>query len=61
MALVIPWSNIKIISKTGIYVIFANALTATEEAKKYAHQHKMSFSYRADPEEFIPGSEVALT
>jgi hypothetical protein len=54
-------SDVKTISKTGIYVISASVLEPTSEAVSNAAKYKMDVPFQADPEEFVPGSEVALT
>lgn len=54
-------ANVKTISKTGIFVVHAETLIATESTKAYAKSCNMDVAFRADPEEFTPGSEVALT
>ena len=58
---VVRLKNIKTISKTGIYVVRAEALVPTKKALQHADNHPMPVVFMADPEEFVAGSEVALT
>lgn len=53
--------NVKTISKTGIYILSADALEPTKKALSYAETHSINIPFQADPDEFEPGSEVALT
>jgi hypothetical protein len=54
-------SGIKTISKTGIYVVSYDDLTATNAAKLYASEQGMSVAFKADPFEFESNSEEVLT
>lgn len=53
--------GVKTISKTGIYVVSESVLLPTSDAQVYADQNHMPVAFKADPEEFETGSEVALT
>jgi hypothetical protein len=53
--------GVKTISKTGIYVVSADALELANDVPSNVATQKIKGSFRADPDEFEPGSEVALT
>lgn len=48
-------------SKTGIFAVAMDALVPTEAARLYAKDKHMEVAFKADEEEFVPGSEVSLT
>ena len=58
---VVLMNDVKFSSKTGIYIVNYDALSPTSEAKSYAFSKNKSIAFKADPDEFEVGSEVALT
>lgn len=58
---VLLMNDTKFSLKTGIYILPYNVLLPTKEAKSYAFLQNKKIPFKADPEEFQVGSEVALT